>query len=152
MKSNNNVVSVQIPDKDMEAILKKAEELQKLLAPYLIALSPADRKKGLKMSDKSLPFVEKAAEYAVSKPAFTPPFMEVEELAVDLKAFNDLTVVYREIDQICKGLSDTIMQSGSEAFGEALAYYNAIKQAAKMNRPQAKAVYEDLKKRFEHNG
>lgn len=149
MKSNENVVSVQIPDKELQTIKDKATELQDLLKPYLIGLSPEDRQRGLKMSDKSLPFVEKAAEYAKSKPEFTPPFMEVEELAIDLKAVNDLTQVYREVDQLCRGLNDTIMQSGSEAFAEALAYYNAVKQAAKMNRPAAKAIYEDLKKRFE---
>ena len=149
MKSNENVVSVQIPDKKLQEIKAKAAELQTLLKPYLIGLSAEDRQRGLKMSDKSLPFVEKAAEYATSKPEFTPPFMEVAEMNIDLKAVNDLTQVYREVDQLCQGLNDTIMQSGSEAFAEALAYYNAVKQAAKMKRPAAKAVYEDLKKRFE---
>lgn len=151
MKSNENVVSVQIPEKDLETIMKKAQELQNLLKPYLIALRPEERQRGLKMSDKSLPFVEKAAEYAKTCPDFTPPYMEVEELAIDIKAVNDLTQVYRQVDQLCQGLNDTIMQSGSEAFAEALAYYNSVKQAAKMNRPNAKAVYEDLKKRFERN-
>lgn len=149
MKTNENVVSVQVPPEEMEAIVKKAQELQTMLKPYLIALTSADRQRGLKMSDKSLPFVEKVAEYTQSKPDFNPPFMAVEELKIDLKAVNDLTQVYRELDQLCKDLNDTIMQSGSEAFAEALAYYNSVKQAAKMKRPNAKAVYEDLKKRFE---
>lgn len=149
MKNNENVVSTEIPYKQLNDIVTKTQELKGLLKPYLIALNPEDRKRGLKMSDKSLPFVEKAAEYAKSRTEFTPPFMEVNELAIDLKAVNDLTQVYREVDQLCKDLNDTIMQSGSEAFAEALAYYNSVKQAAKMNRPQAKAVYEDLKKRFE---
>ncbi|MEM6842905.1 MAG: hypothetical protein AAF632_11820 [Bacteroidota bacterium] len=69
------------------------------------------------MSDKSLPFVEKAAEYAKSRPEFTPPFMEVDELAIDLKAVSDLTQLYHEVDQLGKDLNDTIMQSGSEAGG-----------------------------------
>ena len=129
--------------------MKQVQELQKKLAPYLIALTTDGRRKGLKMSDKSQPFVEKAAEYAKSHAGFTPPFMEVDELEIDLKAYDDLTKIYREVDQLCRNLNDTIMQSGSEAFAEALAYYQAVKQAAKMGRPNAKAVYEDLKKRFE---
>ena len=149
MKSNENVVSIQIPEKEMEAILKQTQDLQKKLAPYLIALTNDGRRKGLKMSDRSQPFVEKATEYAKSHPGFTPPFMQVDELEIDMKAYGDLTKVYREVDQLCRNLSDTIMQSGSEAFAEALAYYQAVKQAAKMGRPNAKAVYEDLKKRFE---
>ena len=149
MKSNENIVSIQIPDKELEAMLKKTQELHEMLNPYLIALTADGRRKGLKMSDKSQPFVEKATEYAKSHPAFTPPFMQVEELAIDMKAVRDLTKVYRQVDQLCRSLNDTVMQSGSEAFAEALAYYQAVKQAAKMGRPNAKAVYEDLKKRFE---
>ena len=149
MESNQNVVSVQIPAKEQEAIIKQVQDLQQKLAPYLIALTPESRRKGLKMSDKSLPFVEKATQYAKSHTDFTPPFMQVDELEIDLKAVSDLTKVYRELDQLCRNLNDTIMQSGSEAFAEALAYYQAVKQAAKMGRPNAKAVYEDLKKRFE---
>ena len=90
-----------------------------------------------------------STEYAQSHPGFTPPFMQVEELTIDMKAVRDLTKVYRQVDQLCRSLNDTVMQSGSEAFAEALAYYQAVKQAAKMGRPNAKAVYEDLKKRFE---
>ena len=41
------------------------------------------------------------------------------------------------------------MLSGSEAYGEALAYYQSVKQAAKRNIPDAKVIYQDLRKRFE---
>jgi hypothetical protein len=34
----------------------------------------------------------------------------------------------------------------------ALSYYNSVKQAAKVNAPEAKAIYEDLRKRFEKQG
>ena len=149
MKTNENIVSIQIPDEELEAILQQVRELENKLKPYLIALASGSRRRGLKMSDKTLPFVEKAAGYAQSHAGFTPPYMEVEELAIDLKAYGDLTKVFREVDQLHRNLNDTIIQSGSEAFAEALAYYQAVKQAAKMGRPNAQAVYEDLKKRFE---
>jgi len=50
---------------------------------------------------------------------------------------------------LCDNLPDTEMLSGSEAYVAALTYYNSVKQAAKMNVPSAKAIYEDLRKRFE---
>ena len=129
------MVSVQIPAQEMEAILKHAQELRQMLAPYLIGLTPEGRDRGLKMGNDSQPFVEKATEYAKTHAEFVPPRMEVHELEIDLKAVDDLTKVYREIDQLHRNLSDTVMQSGSEAFAEALAYYQAVKQAAKMGRP-----------------
>ncbi|MGB3778006.1 MAG: hypothetical protein WA960_06580 [Tunicatimonas sp.] len=45
----------------------------------------------------------------------------MEELAIDMKAVRDLTKVYRQVDQLCRSLNDTVMQSGSEAFAEVLA-------------------------------
>ena len=147
--SKENMVSVQIPSKEYDAALTKLQEVKKFLKPYLIALQPLERQSILKMSDKTLPFVIKTAEYAQLRKDFAPPFMNAEELAIDLKAVEDLTRLYREVDQLCKSLDDTIMLSGSEAYGEALAYYQSVKQAAKRNIPDAKAIYQDLRKRFE---
>jgi hypothetical protein len=75
--------------------------------------------------------------------------MQTQELMIDVKAYSDLILVYREVDQLCTQLDDTVMMSGSEAYTAALAYYNSVKQAAKMNVPNAKSIYKDLKQRFE---
>lgn len=42
------------------------------------------------------------------------------------------------------------MLAGSEAYAAALSYYNSVKMASKLNVNGAKAIYEDLRKRFEH--
>ena len=147
--SKENIVSVQIPEEDLKTALKKLGEVKALLRPHLISLKPEERRKMLKMADKSVPFVEKAAEYAQSRQDFTPPFLEINELVIDMKAVEDLTKVYREAEQLCKNLNDTILLSGSEAYSEALAYYQAIKQAANRNIPDAKTIYDDLRRRFE---
>jgi hypothetical protein len=39
--------------------------------------------------------------------------------------------------------------AGSEAYVTALAYYNSVKLGAKLDVPNAKAVYSDLKIRFD---
>jgi len=44
------------------------------------------------------------------------------------------------------------MLAGSEAYVAALSFYNSVKQAAKLNVPEAKTIYEDLKKRFAGQG
>ncbi len=147
--SKENLVSIQIDGNDLGAMHQKVQELKALLKPHLVALQPKDRQKLPKMKDKSLPFVEKTAEYARSRPEFVPSFMQVDELEIDLKAVADLTQLYRELEQLCAGLNDTIMLSGSEAYRASLTYYNAVKQATKNNVPNAQSVYEDLSKRFE---
>jgi len=56
------------------------------------------------------------------------------------------------LTQLYNGLDDTTMEAGAESYVNALSYYNSVKQAAKMNIPGAKAIYDDLKKRFAGNG
>ncbi len=147
--SKENVVSIQIPQKELEALLKQVKAIKEQLGTHLISLKPAHRKDLAKMSDKTQPFVEKVIEYVKSNPEFIPPFMQTKELLIDFKAHSDLTQIYREVEQLCKNLDDTIMTSGSEAYVSALAYYNSVKQGAKMNVPNAKSIYEDLKQRFD---
>ena len=52
------------------------------------------------------------------------------------------------MEQQNSSLVDTIMLCGSEAYKAALAYYNSVKQGAKMNVTAAASIYSDLKKRF----
>ena len=77
--------------------------------------------------------------------------MNTEELANDMKVHGQLLSVFRLVQQLDDGLDDTAMMAGVESYINALSYYNAVKQAAKMNVPGAKAIYEDLSKRFERN-
>lgn len=149
MNSNENVVSIVIPSGDLQQVIIKLQEISNILKPYLIALTPEDRKTIAKMSDKTLPFVEKALDYAQSNPEFTPAYMSVPELQIDMKAVQDMTTILQYMIPICDNVSDTEMLSGSEAYLAALTYYNSVKHAAKMNVPSAKAIYDDLSKRFE---
>lgn len=150
--SNENVVSIKIPENELEKVLASLKVVNEVLQPYLLALTPQDRQNLPKMSDKTFPFVEKSLEYCKSNPEFAPAYLNVEELSIDFKAVEDLTQIYRIIEQLSEGLNDTIMLSGSEAYTSALTYYNSIKQATKINVPKAKAIFEDLKKRFEGQG
>jgi hypothetical protein len=147
--SKENVVSIQIPENELNEIKTQVLALKEKLQGYLISLKPAERQGIAKMSDKTVPFVEKVTEYVQSHPEFVPPFMQTEEMMIDVKAYNDLIQIFREVEQLCTQLDDTVMLSGSEAYLAALAYYNSVKQAAKMNVPNAKSIYKDLKQRFD---
>jgi hypothetical protein len=147
--ANENLVAVRINPEDLRKITEALKVVEDTLKPYLIALTPEERKKNLKMGDKTTPFVEKIAEYAKSNPEFVPAYMNVQNLEIDLKAVNDLTLFLRPTEQLASGINDTILLSGGEAYSNALMYYNSVKQAAKNNIPSAKIIFEDLKKRFE---
>lgn len=147
-----NRISIEIPEADLQAIKAALQQIQGLLEPYVIALTPEQRKSIPKMSDGSGPFVDKVMDYAVNNSEFLPAFVSLGELQRDWNATSGLMPLLRMVDQIHDTMSDTAMLAGSEAYKGALSYYNSVKQAAKMNAPDAKAIYEDLSKRFEGQG
>ena len=65
-----------------------------------------------------------------------------------MNAVDMLTKLFRPLDQLNSLLKDSIMLSGSEAYVAALAFYNSVKQASKMNITGAIDIYSDLSKRF----
>ncbi len=144
-----NKINFTIPDEVILQTKTHLTEAVNLLKPYLIALSPDERKSIPKMSDKTAPFVDKCLDYSNSAPQFAPPYMDIAAMAADLKVNSQLTPLFRIVQGLFDGLDDTVMESGAEAYLVALGYYNSVKQAAKMDVPGAKAIYEDLRKRFE---
>lgn len=143
-----NRISVEIPPDVLAKVLENIEEIRKMLETYLIALSPEERHSIPKMSDRTLPFVEKTIYYVGTDPQFAPAYMQTAELFKDIKAVEDLNKIFRPLEQIVSNLDDSKMLAGSEAYITALSYYNGVKQAAKMDVPDAKVIYEDLNKRF----
>ena len=146
--ATENLVSIKISTEDKSKIDAAVAELNKVLKPLLISLTADQRREIPKMSDGTTPFVEKTLDYAKSNAEFAPPYMDIPELEVDLKAVEDLQSVYRPLLQLMQQLDDSIMLSGSEAYIASLAYYNSVKVGSRMNVPSAKAIFDDLKKRF----
>ena len=144
----DNKINFSIPDEAITQVKQKLAEITTIFKPYLIALTPAERQAIPKMSDKTVPFVEKTLDYCTSAPQFAPSFMDREALAADMKVVNQLIPVFRIVKQLSDGLDDTSMEAGAESYVNALAYYNSVKLAAKNDVPGAKAIYEDLSKRF----
>ena len=67
---------------------------------------------------------------------------------VDMEDATGLRSLEITVRQLLQGVGDTVMLSGSEAYNEALIYYNAVKRAASEDIPGAKAEYEEMKNRF----
>lgn len=146
-----NRVSVEITQADQDAISQAINTIREKLLPHLIALTPAEIRELPKMSDKTIPFVNKVVGYAASNPEFLPPFVETAEMNKDVSSVNLLNGFLNKLEQVTTGLEDTIKLAGSEAYIAALSYYNSVKQAARVNVTNAKTIYDDLKVRFPQN-
>jgi hypothetical protein len=146
MKSNKH--SQSIPAATLEQAKAKIEEAANLLKPYLIALTPTERQEIPKMGPKTLNFVEKAHEYAHENPNLVPNYLDMVEFDTDFADAHGLWTLYNRTLQLTEGINDTQMTVGSEAHQTALVFYNSVKIATSQGISGAKAVYEELKKRF----
>ena len=149
--SFENKVSIVVTNEEKTQLADAIGVINDILDGRLVTLTPQQRRGYPKMSDGTVPFVRKALEYANSNPEFTPKFVDSAEMKIDIEAVDDLNNIYRPIKQLLERLDDSILLSGSEAYVAALAYYNSVKVGAKMNVPDAKAIANDLKKRFMKN-
>ncbi len=146
MKDNKH--SQAIPESTLAQAQAKIAEAATLLQPYMLALTPTERHELPKMGPKTLNFVEKSHEFAHENPTLVPPYLKMEDFDVDFADAHGLWTLNNRISQLEDGISDTQMAAGSEAYQAALVFYNSVKIAASSNVNGAKAVYEELKRRF----
>lgn len=143
-----NKINYSIPEPSVAEATEKINQAVSILSPSLIALTPTERHDLPKMSDGTLPFVQKCVDYCQSNPEFAPSYIDFGGLISDMKVYNQLIPIYRLVLQLENKLNDTVMEVGAESYITALSYYNSVKLAAKSDAPGAKAIYEDLKARF----
>lgn len=143
-----NQISAAISDQTLAQIETKISEIRQLLSPYLVNLTPEERTKLPKMSDKSVSFVSKVMEYIKTNPDLIPPMMDKEEMEKDFKLNQSLQPVFKILKQLSENVGETLMLTGHEAYAQALLYYATVKMAAKTGSPDAKTIQEDLGKRF----
>lgn len=146
--SQPNKVAFSIKDQDLQTCLELVDKLCAILLPLLITLTPEERQEMLKMGDKTVAFVQKAYDYSVKNPDLVPPFMNVADMATDVKAIETLRRIFQPLSQLDDALSDTIFLSGSEAYAAALMFYKNAQHAAASNFVKAQTIYEDLAARF----
>ena len=144
----NNIHNQSIPTDILAQAIAKLNEVNVLLKPYLLTLSPDERHNLLKKGDKSSSFVDKAFEFSKTNPEFMPSYVNLADFEIDNNDSYTLIGIVNMSTQLCNGLDDTMMVAGSEAYYAALTYYNSVQLAAGMNAPGAKAIYDELKKRF----
>ena len=131
---------------DIQEIKAALQTVQKKL-PFLVTLSPEERRKLLKMGDKSLAFVKNSVSAAQSNRDILPASFDVEELVRDYELATTLTELLTSMRQLTEQVDDTLLAVGSEAMTSSLTVYDYVKTAAKKT-PGLKTVAEQLGERF----
>jgi hypothetical protein len=134
-----------IPDDVVSQVLGLVNQAKVLLSPYVTPLTPTERHTLPKMGEKTLSFVEKAHEFAMQNPNLCPPYLNMEAFNTDFADVHNLLMLNNVTLQLHAYTDDTAMTAAYQA---ALVFYNSVKMAARQDIPGAKAVYEELRKRF----
>ncbi|WYM01520.1 MAG: hypothetical protein ACSI46_20165 [Gloeotrichia echinulata DVL01] len=139
-------INASISAEDIQEIKAALQTIQKKL-PFLVTLSAEERRKLVKMGDKSLAFVNNSVTAAQSNREILPASFDVEEFVRDYQLATSLTEILTSMRQVSEQVDDTLLAVGSEAMTSSLTVYDYVKTAAKKT-PGLKTVAEQLGERF----
>ncbi len=147
--SQDSKISVSLESSKLAAARSKLSGIRGDLAEVLVvSLTAEERQNMLKMGDKTLAFVGKALEFARQNPQLVPSYLDLAEAEKDYDLALSLSEVLKDISTLQRGLEDTAMLSGGEAYNAALIFYTSVRGASRSNLPGTQAVYDELKKCF----
>ncbi|HJQ26724.1 MAG TPA: hypothetical protein VKA60_22600 [Blastocatellia bacterium] len=148
-----------MPFQDIDAVLSAADAqaikdafaliLQKL--PFLVNLTPNERKTVFKTGPDSLSFVTNALTAAQANPGILPVSFSTQAFQRDINLFTVLTELGTLAASVASQIDDTRLAVGAEAMQEATQVYSYVKTAAKTT-PGLKPVAEQLGERFQRAG
>jgi len=146
--TNQNQISVEIPQTVIDTVTQKLQECKTALAPYLQGLTLEERMSLFKMGNKTVATVQKIKSYMETNPEFIPGYMNQSEFHKDEKLVTQLNPIVNLATQLAADAEDTVMLAGSEAIQAALLYYGTVREANLRGVVSAKPVYADLVQRF----
>ncbi len=140
-----NRISAVLTDIDRAAVMEAINTI-KLKLPFLIPLTPEDRKNLSKMGDKSRAFVLKSIEIAQQNPTMIPQTFNTEELRRDIELYEALQPLILAVNQLHELLLTTNMMVGSQAYTGARTVYHYAQSAG--NVVAVQALKEAMGQRF----
>lgn len=140
-----NRISAKLVPADKDAVLQAIATIKTKL-PFLIDLSPEERRALPKMGDKTNAFVLKALEVAQQNSDFLPRSFSVDEFATDVELYAELRSIALALAPLTELVDDTLLEVGSEAYASALVVYQYAKNAGQ--GAGLDEVADELSKRF----
>jgi hypothetical protein len=105
--------------------------------PFLIAITPAERKKLRKMGSVRTAYVQDVYIAAANNTGAIPPALSMTEYGKDVQLMKDLTDIVSWLLPVYEGIQDTCLALGNELMKQSDEAYGYLKNAAKKNSSQA---------------
>nr|VFJ53892.1 MAG: hypothetical protein BECKFW1821B_GA0114236_101623 [Candidatus Kentron sp. FW] len=143
-------IDASLSPEDIKAIKAAFQTIQEKL-PFLVNLTPKERRSLFKTGVDSVSFIENALNAAQDHPDILPATFKTEELKSDVALFSVLTDIGTIAASVASEIDDTRLAVGSEAMEKGTQVYNYVKTAAKTT-PGLKPVADQLGQRFKKAG
>ncbi len=147
--SIQNVISATLSEADKNDILNKLASIRGQLN-FLITLDAAQIKGLFKAGNGYSAFINKANSAAASHPDILPRVFSVEEFVKDCALIEALTPIQNQMNELAKGVQDTLTAAHSDALVQALEVYAAVKQHQD-KVPGLATTCEELSVFFQHS-
>nr|VFK44247.1 MAG: hypothetical protein BECKTC1821E_GA0114239_10338 [Candidatus Kentron sp. TC] len=143
-------IDASLSPEDIEAIKVAFQTILEKL-PFLVNLTPKERRSLFKTGVDSVSFIENALNAAQDHPDILPATFKTEELKSDVDLFSVLTDIGTIAASVASEIDDTRLAVGSEAMEKGTQVYNYVKTAAKTT-PGLKPVADQLGQCFKKAG
>ena len=147
----SNQISAEFSDEDLNDVLQAIDTIRQKL-PFLVKLSPGDKRTTAMLDDGRAPFATKALDYASREVSISPNPLLLLEAKLDSNLFGKLQTVDRELARLSEMVADTKMLAGSELYEFARVVYKMAKISASLKVPGTQSIVEDLGKLYADNG
>jgi hypothetical protein len=140
-----NRVSASLSDANQKAVMDAIQTIKDKL-PFLIDLTPDERRKLPKIGDTGHNFAAQALVVATQNEGILPRAFDLEEFQRDVALLASLRPIVAAVTQLQELLEDTYLEVGSEAYAAALAVYGYAKASDK--GAALDKLLADMKQRF----
>ena len=148
MNMSNIPALKKIPPEVLSAAHAKLDELTRLLKPYLVLLSQAERQAEVRFGAELMRFLELSHTFSLGSPELFPSYIKEVVFRESFFTVHALWELLGKINHLRDYLWDTETLTGSYALEIAFAFYQNVKIAARRDIPGAGTIYEELKPAF----
>lgn len=123
-----NRISAALTAADRDAVLAAIKTIRQKL-PFLVDLTPDERRSLPKFSNKSIEFIRKAYELALASQDFLPRGFNIDEMRKDMELYEALYPIQQAQTILAEMVDDTSTAAGAEAYSAALTVYQFAKNS-----------------------
>ena len=146
-----DLIQNKLTDADKARIDELLTELETLLAPKLVGLSPEDRQKYGSINEQNKLFVNKVYDFVQNQPTHNPNEVDWNEFNADYESRNYLETRAKRLTSMAYQMNSTKMLHDYDNFQDSRAYYSYIAYRAERNIPGAVEIYNEIKQFFQKN-